>query len=162
MGSNIDPEVNMRAAAVLLQKEWPEIRFSSVWQSKAMEVSDQPDFLNAVAAFESAQELYKIFDQLLAMEKRLKKDVQFRFGPRTIDLDLLLATLTPHPSPEGGGERQGITIPHPKLHARRFVLEPLIELVGKNFVHPVLKKPLKEFLEQVKEQECEKVKVKLP
>lgn len=154
MGSNIDAEINLCAAAARLKKLWPNILFSSVYRSKAREVEDQPDFLNAVAIVESSDRLNKIFVQLIAVEKGLKKDIQFRYGPRTIDLDVLLASPIPNPNPQ-------LIIPHPKLHERRFVLEPLIELVGENFMHPVLKRPLKEFLEEVKNQDCNKTTIKL-
>lgn len=104
MGSNIEPEKNLRATAAMLKILWPDIRFSSVWRSRARDVEDQPDFLNAVASFDSTQAFYRTFDQLLSVEKGLKKEIKFRCGPRTIDLDVLLVSPTPSPSPDGGGE----------------------------------------------------------
>lgn len=156
IGSNIDAEANLRAAASRLKALWPSVRFSSVWRSKAREIEDQPDFLNAVAMIESDDLLNKIFVQLLAIEKELKKSIEFRYGPRTIDLDVLLVENTKYED-----RNTKMIVPHPKMHERRFVLEPLIELVGEDFAHPALKRPLKEFLDEVKRQECERTKIQL-
>lgn len=158
MGSNIDPEVNLRASADLLRKVWPSVRFSSIWQTKAMEVSDQADFLNAVACFDTTNTPEVIQEQLQSIEKALKKAPPYRFGPRTIDLDILLygshrSKLIAHNSQ--------LIIPHPKLHERRFVLEPLIELGAGEIVHPVLQKLLKEYGEEVKGQKCKKLRTQL-
>jgi 2-amino-4-hydroxy-6-hydroxymethyldihydropteridine diphosphokinase len=83
---------------------------------------DQPRFLNAAAALETDLAARELLDRLLAVERALGRTRGGpRFGPRTIDLDLLLY----------GDERigePGLDVPHPRLHERRFVLEPLAEL----------------------------------
>ena len=83
---------------------------------------EQPRFLNAVARVESGLPPRVLLDRLLAVERALGRVRDGpRFGPRTIDLDLLLY----------GGEavdEPGLTVPHPRLHERAFVLEPLVEL----------------------------------
>ena len=112
LGSNIDPEANLKAAAKELRDIWPDIRFSHVYRSKAAEVTDQPDFLNAVAVIETDETPEKIASRLHTIEKILKKNPPFRFGPRTIDLDLLLYgddTIT----------TAKLTVPHPRMHQRR-------------------------------------------
>ena len=83
---------------------------------------DQPSFLNAVVAVETELSPRALLDRLLAVERSLGRErTGPRFGPRTIDLDLLLygdVTL----------DEPGLVVPHPRLAERRFVLEPLAEL----------------------------------
>lgn len=118
-----------------------------------MEVTDQADFLNAVALFESADSPQEILEKLQAIEGSLKKSVPYRFGPRTIDLDLLLVDYKV--------SKKDPILPHPKMHERRFVLEPLCELVDPATQHPSLRWSMRELLEMVKEQGCERTKIKL-
>lgn len=84
--------------------------------------TDQPAFLNGAARLETSLTAPELLDRLLAVERALGRErTGPRFGPRTIDLDLLLygdVTL----------DEPGLTVPHPRLHERRFVLEPLVEL----------------------------------
>jgi 2-amino-4-hydroxy-6-hydroxymethyldihydropteridine diphosphokinase len=83
---------------------------------------DQPRFLNGAAELETTLAPRELLDRLLAVERALGRErTGPRFGPRTIDLDLLLY----------GGETidaPGLRVPHPRLHERRFALEPLAEL----------------------------------
>lgn len=154
LGSNIDPEANLRHAADELRKFWPEIRFSSAYRSAPVERTDQPEFLNAVARIETEERAEEILSKLQAIEKRLKKNPPFRFGPRTIDLDLLLY----------GDEvidQPGLKVPHPKMHERRFVLEPLMEVLDGNTEHPSLKQPFPMLLDALTGQDCTKVPVQL-
>lgn len=148
LGSNISPEQNLTAAASMLRKSFPGIRFSSVYQTKARDVEDQPDFLNAVAAFESEESPQQIHEKLVSIEQTLKKNPPFRSGPRTIDLDLLLY----------GDEvinTSSLTVPHSRMHERRFVLEPLSKLLDSTQKHPISGKTWKELLQQTIHQECE-------
>jgi 2-amino-4-hydroxy-6-hydroxymethyldihydropteridine diphosphokinase len=84
---------------------------------------DQPKFLNGAAMIATDLEADALLDYLLALELRLGRDraSSRRFGPRTIDLDLLLFG-------DETIDRPGLRVPHPRLHQRRFVLEPLAEL----------------------------------
>jgi 2-amino-4-hydroxy-6-hydroxymethyldihydropteridine diphosphokinase len=87
-------------------------------------VTDQPKFINAVARIETSLAARDLLDGLLAIERRLgrKRDEAERWGPRTIDLDLLLY----------GAERiaePGLLVPHPRLLERPFVVEPLREVM---------------------------------
>ena len=94
---------------------------------------DQPDFLNAVLKLETSLSPRQMLAELQRIEREVFKRVRtVRWGPRTIDLDILFfdgLTLA-------GDE---LTIPHPRLHERRFVLQPLAE-IAPDFVHPVLGK----------------------
>ena len=83
---------------------------------------DQPRFLNAAAAIETDLEPRELLDELLGVERELGRTREGpRFGPRTIDLDLLLYGHEVVDEP-------GLRVPHPRLHERRFALEPLAEL----------------------------------
>lgn len=162
MGSNIDPEANLKAAAGFLRDLWPTIKFSSVYRSPATERPDQPDFLNAAACFESDESPEEIHTKLQTIEATLKKNPPYRFGPRTIDLDLLLygSKILPSiqewlPNKQPETRNQKLVLPHPRLHERRFVLEPLTELGAGNLLHPELYRTLKSYLPDVEEQECE-------
>lgn len=83
----------------------------------------QPPFLNGVVALETVLEPVELLEVLLEIERGLGRDrrEETRWGPRTIDLDLLLYD-------DRVVDEPGLTVPHPRLHERRFVLEPLAEL----------------------------------
>jgi 2-amino-4-hydroxy-6-hydroxymethyldihydropteridine diphosphokinase len=125
LGANIgDPAAALDAALAALAAE-PGIALvavSSVRETDPVGYEHQPRFLNAAAALETELTARALLDRLLAVERRLGRTrTGPRFGPRTIDLDLLLF----------GDERiddPGLQVPHPRLHERRFALEPLAEL----------------------------------
>ena len=129
---------------------WPEIRFSSVWKTAALEYEDQDDFLNAVAVIQTDKDAQTLLLQMKSIEEKLDKNPEFKFGPRTIDLDLLLFD-------SDVIETEELNIPHSKMHERRFVLEPLCELIDVESKHPVLNETWKELLFKVKDQKCIKV-----
>lgn len=138
----------------MLKKKFPGTKFSSVYRSKALGFTDQADFLNAAAVFDTKLTPEKVSTALKGIEKKLKKKVTRRFGPRTIDLDLLLYGKEIRLEDE-------LTIPHLRIHKRRFVLEPLLELGAGNLSHPGLDRKLKSYVPEVKHQECKKTKLRL-
>jgi 2-amino-4-hydroxy-6-hydroxymethyldihydropteridine diphosphokinase len=154
LGSNIDPEKNLPEAAALLRNRWPEIRFSSVFLTKAQEVENQADFLNAVAFLETEESVEDVIVTLIEIERSLGKAPIFRFGPRTIDLDVLLYDNAVIESPT-------LIVPHPRMHQRRFVLAPLVELIDPSHTHPLLKKTWSELLDSVKDQQVEPASISL-
>jgi 2-amino-4-hydroxy-6-hydroxymethyldihydropteridine diphosphokinase len=125
LGSNLgDREGFLRRAVEALAAE-PAIDVtgvSSVRETDPVGLVDQPRFLNAVARVETDLGARELLDRLLATERALgrRRDGP-RFGPRTIDLDLLLYG-------DHEIDEPGLTVPHPRLAQRRFVLEPLHEL----------------------------------
>ena len=125
LGSNLgDREGFLRRALELLRVE-PEIdvtAVSSVRETDPVGLVDQPRFLNAVARVETDLAPRELLDRMLAAERELgrRRDGP-RFGPRTIDLDLLLYG-------DEEIDEPGLIVPHPRLAERRFVLEPLHEL----------------------------------
>lgn len=154
LGSNILPEANLVAAADLLRGEWPDIRFAHVYRSAPAHHANQDDFLNTAAAFAADRDMESTAGKLRQIEDFLGKSIAFRFGPRTIDLDLLLYGNDCISSPE-------ITVPHPRMHERRFVLEPLCELLDTATKHPVLQKTWSKLLVAVQDQECQKMPLTL-
>jgi 2-amino-4-hydroxy-6-hydroxymethyldihydropteridine diphosphokinase len=114
----------LRAALEALRAE-PGIdvaAVSSVHETDPVGYEDQPRFLNAAAAVDTELPARELLARLLGIERRLGRTrAGPRFGPRTIDLDLLLYG-------DAEIDEPGLTVPHPRLHERLFALEPLIEL----------------------------------
>ena len=114
-------------------------RVSSILETEPWGRTDQPRFLNAVAELETGLDPAALLDRLLEVERDLGRVRLERWGPRTIDLDLLLH-----------GDRRvqmgGLTVPHPRLHERRFVLEGLAELCPDRVV-PGLGRTVRELLD---------------
>jgi 2-amino-4-hydroxy-6-hydroxymethyldihydropteridine diphosphokinase len=119
VGANLgDRERAIRAALEALPAV---VAVSELRETEPVGVIDQPRFLNGAAALETELSPRALLDILLAVERELGRERRERWGPRTIDLDLLLY----------GGEtidEPGLTVPHPRLHERRFALEPLLDL----------------------------------
>jgi 2-amino-4-hydroxy-6-hydroxymethyldihydropteridine diphosphokinase len=125
LGSNIGDRERALGRATALLGETPGVELVAVSATRETDpvgLTEQPRFLNAAAAVETALEPRALLQRLLAIERELGRTRDGpRFGPRTIDLDLLLY----------GGvtvDEPGLTVPHPRLQDRRFVLEPLAEL----------------------------------
>jgi 2-amino-4-hydroxy-6-hydroxymethyldihydropteridine diphosphokinase len=119
LGANLgDREATIRAAIAELPGV---VGVSTLRETDPVGVTDQPRFLNGVAVIETELRPHELLGLLLAVERRLGRERRERWGPRTIDLDLLLY----------GDEvidEDGLTVPHPHLQERRFVLEPLAEI----------------------------------
>jgi 2-amino-4-hydroxy-6-hydroxymethyldihydropteridine diphosphokinase len=122
LGANLGDREGTILAAVT---ELPGVvAVSPLRETDPVGVTDQPQFLNGVVALETELAPRELLDLLLAVERRLGRERRERWGPRTIDLDLLLY----------GDEvidEDGLTVPHPRLSERRFVLEPLADLAPK-------------------------------
>jgi len=96
-------------------------RCSSLYRSAPMGHADQPDFLNAVARLETEIAAEPLLDELQGIERRHGRERSFANAPRTLDLDLLLYDGQVLDSPR-------LTLPHPRMHERAFVLAPLAEI----------------------------------
>jgi 2-amino-4-hydroxy-6-hydroxymethyldihydropteridine diphosphokinase len=119
LGSNLgDREATIRRAAELIGAQ----RLSTIRETEPWGYADQPRFLNAVAEVETDLEPRAFLDLLLAVERELGRErTGRRYGPRTIDLDVLLYG-------DAQVSEPGLEVPHPRLAERMFVLEPLAEL----------------------------------
>jgi len=96
-------------------------RASSLYASPPMGPADQPDYVNAVAEINTSLEAEALLDQLQALEARHQREPTHRWGPRTLDLDLLLYA-------DNVIETSRLSVPHPGIAGRHFVLYPLAEL----------------------------------
>jgi 2-amino-4-hydroxy-6-hydroxymethyldihydropteridine diphosphokinase len=120
LGANLgDREATIRRAAEMIGAS----RLSTIRETEPWGYADQPSFLNGVAEVDTELGARELLDRLLDVERRLGRvrGSGPRYGPRVIDLDLLLYG-------EETIDEPGITVPHPRLHERRFALEPLAEL----------------------------------
>jgi 2-amino-4-hydroxy-6-hydroxymethyldihydropteridine diphosphokinase len=125
LGANLDDrEAAIRRAVELLRAE-PGVRVvavSTLRETDPVGYVDQPRFLNGAVELETELGPAELLERLLALERRLGRVREGpRFGPRTIDLDLLLYG-------QDEVDQPGLTVPHPRLAERRFALEPLVEL----------------------------------
>ncbi|KAA0016050.1 2-amino-4-hydroxy-6-hydroxymethyldihydropteridine diphosphokinase [Salinicola corii] len=124
LGSNLESPRDQLARAVSALASLPvseRVAVSSLYASAPVGLQDQPDFVNAVVAVRTRLSPLALLDQLQAIEQRHRRVRHRHWGPRTLDLDLLwYAGLTCH-SPR-------LTLPHPEMMHRRFVLEPLAEI----------------------------------
>ena len=136
LGSNLGDRQAMIAGA--LERLRPR-RVSTVIETDPVGRTDQPRFLNAVAELETSLDPDALLRRLLELEAELGRVRAERWGPRTIDLDLLLY-----------GDRrvasESLSVPHPELHRRRFVLQGLAELCPDRTV-PGLGRTVRELLE---------------
>ncbi len=132
LGANLgDPERQLHHALDLLDEE-PRItvvRVSPVYRSAPLGPGGQPDYLNAAAALETELPALALLGVLQRIERALGRRRGERWGPRVIDLDLLLYgdETIDHPR---------LQVPHPELQQRNFVLQPLIDLCGAAFRLP--------------------------
>jgi 2-amino-4-hydroxy-6-hydroxymethyldihydropteridine diphosphokinase len=125
LGANLGPREDTlhRALALLDEVEGVEVvAVSALRETDPVGIVDQPRFLNGAAALETELSPRELLDALLRVERELGRVRDgTRWGPRTIDLDLLLYG-------DHELDEPGLTIPHPRLGERRFALEPLAEL----------------------------------
>ncbi len=139
LGSNLgDRLANLEAAVAALPPAVKVLERSPIYETAPWGVTDQPAFLNMVVQGETGLAPAALLARLKRLESRLGRLPSIRFGPRLIDIDILFygsrILVTPR-----------LTIPHPQLHQRAFVLVPLADLAP-SFVHPVLGKPIRELL----------------
>lgn len=132
LGANLGDGAAQLRQAVLELDHHPKIEViacSSLYASAPLGPQDQPDFLNAVCALDCKLEPLALLDLLQAIEQRAGRVRTRRWGPRVLDLDLLLyGALRTHSA--------RLQLPHPELHRRSFVLQPLAELCGTDFRLP--------------------------
>ena len=124
LGANLeDPVVQVRAglAALATLPDTQLLMQSSLYRTAPVGYADQPDFINAVAAVDTELSPRELLDALLAIELNHGRVRQFANAPRTLDLDVLLYD-------DVEVNESGLTIPHPRMHERAFVLAPLAEI----------------------------------
>ena len=166
LGGNLggDEAILGRFARVVQALEaWSTVRGSRIYRTLAvvpedpavLGIPEQPAYLNAAVAVEAPEDLTasQLIRELLAIEHTLgrRREEEVKNGPRPIDLDVLL----------WGARRfhldgpPALEVPHPRLHLRAFALEPAIDLLGADVVHPVAGKPLGELRAAIVDQSIE-------
>jgi 2-amino-4-hydroxy-6-hydroxymethyldihydropteridine diphosphokinase len=145
IGSNLDdPRAQVLTAFTELDTlpHTRVVKKSSLYRTAPMGHRDQPDFINAVAQLETGLPAVRLLAELQAVEARHGRQRSFPNAPRTLDLDILLfGTATMRSA--------ALTVPHPRMHERAFVLKPLLEIA------PEL--PLRKQLVSCKDQKVERI-----
>lgn len=124
LGANLGARAETLAAAVAELAATPglsDFSASRVYETEPVDVVDQPPFLNQVVRFRCTLSPEALLARCREIETRFGRTREVRRGPRTLDLDLLFLGTQVVDSP-------ALTLPHPRLHERRFVLEPLVDL----------------------------------
>ena len=142
LGSNIgDREAHLREAIRRLETTGKVSALSSFYETEPVDFTQQALFLNCAVRLETSLAASDLMSRLLEIERELGRERVLKKGPRTIDIDILLFGDLVVNSAE-------LTIPHPAMAERRFVLEPLAE-IAPGVVHPVLKKTVWKLLAEL-------------
>jgi 2-amino-4-hydroxy-6-hydroxymethyldihydropteridine diphosphokinase len=151
IGSNLDKPVRQVENAFLELSRVPQCRVvkrSSLYRSAPLGYRRQPEFVNAVAAVQTMLEPHELLDGLQAIEADHGRERSFPNAPRTLDLDLLLFG-------DSVMNTGRLTVPHPRMQERAFVLEPLVEIAPEAEIPGI--GPARHWLEKCAGQRVEKI-----
>lgn len=139
-GANLgDRERNLAEAREQISKNCGKIiKSSSLYETAAWGNTDQPAFLNQALQIETSYNARKLMRRILKVENMMGRVRKEKYGPRIIDIDILLFNDETHEYPL-------LRLPHPELPNRRFALVPLVELIP-GHIHPVLQRTISELL----------------
>jgi len=137
LGSNVGARhANLEQAITQLANLGAVVRRSAFYETEPMEVTDQPWFLNCAVELETELMPKQFIAAVLDVERSMGRKRTKKKGPRTIDIDVVLFG-------KSIVEMKGLTVPHPAMHLRRFVLEPMVE-IAPEVRHPVFKRSMRE------------------
>jgi 2-amino-4-hydroxy-6-hydroxymethyldihydropteridine diphosphokinase len=153
LGSNLENPSTQVLQAMQAIDRLPETRVlarSSLYRSAPVGYLEQPDFINAVVWIETALAPLALLQALLALEQENGRTREFQNAPRTLDLDVLLYDDLQH-------HQHGLTVPHPQMHRRAFVLQPLLEIAPDCVIPGV--GAARQALQQCNDQQLERLAV---
>jgi len=140
IGGNLgNRQKNLEKAGQLIAAKAGQVgKSSSLYETEAWGIRDQPAFLNQVIFLFTKLDPRQLLSTILDIEHQMGRERTQKFGPRAIDIDILFYNQAIIDEP-------GLTIPHPQLHLRKFTLEPLHE-IAPSYIHPVLNKSISDLL----------------
>jgi 2-amino-4-hydroxy-6-hydroxymethyldihydropteridine diphosphokinase len=142
LGSNLgDRAAHLNEAIARLEALGKVEAVSSFYETEPVEMTAQPWFLNCAVKLDTEKMPRQLLANVLALEQEMGRRRRQKKGPRTIDIDILLFGTSIV-------ETQGLVIPHPRLHERRFVLEPLAE-IAPEVRHPVFMRTIRELRDRL-------------
>ena len=142
LGSNLgDRQTNLVRAMHLLEPELGIECISSVYETEPWGVREQPRYLNCALVANTDLTPHELLVKLKSIENELGRQPTFRYGPRLVDLDLLLYD-------ELSLSTDELTIPHPRMMERAFVLVPLAEIAG-SLLHPISKQSFRQLADDI-------------
>ncbi|WP_319470357.1 2-amino-4-hydroxy-6-hydroxymethyldihydropteridine diphosphokinase [uncultured Trichococcus sp.] len=152
LGTNLEPRAHHLEKALELFRALPDVelkRVSSIYESKPVGYLDQPDFLNLVFEAETDLLPLDLLDSCQSIELELGRVRTIRFGPRTLDVDIVLYGVESF-------EEERLIVPHPRMQERSFVLLPLQEL-NPELIVPKWNKTVKELVAELPPQDLEEI-----
>lgn len=146
IGGNVgNRHENLEKAAQLIDEQAGKIvQRSAIYETEAWGKSDQPAFLNQVLEVETGHGPQPLLHAILQIEQGMGRERKEKYGPRTIDIDILLYEDIELDTDE-------LVIPHPQMHLRRFALSPLAE-IAPQVIHPFFKKSIDQLLLECKDE----------
>ncbi|UYZ22139.1 2-amino-4-hydroxy-6-hydroxymethyldihydropteridine diphosphokinase [Mesobacillus jeotgali] len=148
LGSNMGDRFGYLTQAIILLESHEQISVvntSSVYETDPVGFTDQGQFLNMAIQVETSLSPVELLDTCLEIELKLGRKREVKWGPRTLDLDILLYN-------HENIETEKLTIPHPRMSERAFVILPLLDM-DPNLTLPTMKEPLKKYLLSIPDRE---------
>lgn len=142
IGSNLGDRVKYCRRAIEELAAFADIlNISSLYETEPVDKEDQPEFINGVVEIDTDLSPHELLAKTKSIEDKLGRVRDEKWGPRTIDLDIIFYD-------DIILEDKDLEIPHPRVHLRRFVLEPLFE-IAPNFIHPLYNISAKDLMDNI-------------